>query len=383
MQQSKLKTILLSGGVSEEEYQKAKPQIDASNFKTWRLSSVFFEILFLIIFVISLIFSSIPNVTEGIKDMFRSYMIPFGILSFYMVILVLIYLVIKSSSKAMLPLIYISMGVILASIGSIYVFMDAYLETDVSGAAFIATMVLLPFFVTDRPIRYCIFTFLAGATYIVLCFTIKDASIELKIRDLILGAAFTLASIFISIFTNMAHIKRCVDLYTMELQRDTDALTNVKNVNAYDRKVDELKKKIRSHNDLKFAIVVFDINDLKYINDSYGHSSGDELIVKTAKVICDSFKHSPVYRIGGDEFVTILEGSDYANREVLLRHLHEYLDEIQSSQNKKEVSMAMGVGIYNPKQDFDYVSVFSRADAEMYDNKRIIKAKLTQQKSQK
>ena len=381
MRESKIKTVLLSGGVSEQDYQKAKPQIDASNFRTWRASSVFFEILFLTIFIISLIFSTITTVSVEVNELFKAYMIPFGILSFYMVVLVLVYFVVKSSSKAILPLIYISMAVILMSIGSISIFFD----DGVSGAAFIATLVLLPFFVTDRPIRYVTFTLLAGITYVILCLTVKHASLELKIRDLIMVVAFTLASIFISIFINTMHIRRCADLYFMELQRDTDALTSVKNVNAYDRKVEELKKKIRSHSDLKFAIVIFDINDLKYINDSYGHSQGDELIVKTSKVICDAFKHSPVYRIGGDEFVIILEGADYANREVLLRHLHEYLEEVHlnSKSKDKDVSVAMGVGVFNPQRDFDYVSVFSRADAEMYDNKRVVKAKETRKKDSK
>lgn len=54
-------------------------------------------------------------------------------------------------------------------------------------------------------------------------------------------------------------------------------------------------------------MIVFDINNLKIINDTLGHDFGDILIIDSCKLICKVFKRSPVYRIGGDEFVVILE----------------------------------------------------------------------------
>jgi GGDEF domain-containing protein len=53
---------------------------------------------------------------------------------------------------------------------------------------------------------------------------------------------------------------------------------------------------------------MFDLNDLKHINDRYGHERGDEYIVNCCRLICQVFKHSPVFRIGGDEFVALLRG---------------------------------------------------------------------------
>lgn len=379
MQNSKVKNALLYGGVSKEEYERTKPLINRANQKIWKISSVFFEILFLILFVVSLVTHFAIKDKPEISEMFFAYMIPFGILSFYMIILVLVFQGgFKTNSNALLPLIYISMGVILISLGSISIVLD----DGVSGAAFVVALIIFPFFVTDRPLRYIIFTFLAGIAYLLLSLFVKQATVELKVRDVILTTASILISIFISIVLNISRVRRNADLYTLELQRDTDALTSVKNVNAYDRKVDELKEKIQNHADVRFAIVIFDINDLKYINDSYGHPQGDQLIIRTAKLICDAFKHSPVYRIGGDEFVAILEGIDYSNREVLIRQLHERIDQIHhDAKNKKEdTSVAFGVGIYNPKNDFDYITVFSRADAEMYDNKRVVKARNAQKK---
>ena len=62
---------------------------------------------------------------------------------------------------------------------------------------------------------------------------------------------------------------------------------------------------------------MLDINNLKEINDTYGHILGDELIVTASRIICDTFKRSPVFRIRGDEFCVILQNKDLADREAL------------------------------------------------------------------
>lgn len=79
--------------------------------------------------------------------------------------------------------------------------------------------------------------------------------------------------------------------------------------------MDEKLKKDRNQN---FGIVLCDMNDLKLINDTRGHSFGDESIQRTSRMICNIFKHSPVFRIGGDEFVVILNGQDYERKEELI-----------------------------------------------------------------
>ncbi len=372
MEKSKFKDILLNGGVGEEEYSNAKHLIAEANFRVWKMSAIFFEILFLVLFLISMVFSLASGVEPSLQEMFKSYVIPLGFLSFYMVVISLLFFALDPKSNVLVPLIYISMTAIVLAVGSISIVMN----NNLSGTPFFVALVLMPIFIIDRPIRNMFFSVLAGLIYIVLVLTVKDDTLNNHIRDVILASSFTVVSIFISGVINISRIKRCVVLYQVEVQRDTDSLTLVKNVNAYDRKIDELKKKIVSKTDFKFAIVVCDINNLKYINDTYGHTHGDKLIIRTSKIICDAFKHSPVYRIGGDEFVAILENTDYSNRESLIRHLHEYLDELHSSSNRQEdISIAMGVGVYNPNKDYDYVSVFSRADAEMYDNKRVLKNK--------
>ena len=96
-----------------------------------------------------------------------------------------------------------------------------------------------------------------------------------------------------------------------------DALTGVKNKTAYQETIANLEERTRTGRP-EFAMIVFDINNLKIINDTLGHDFGDILIIDSCKLICKVFKRSPVYRIGGDEFVVILENDDFNKYEELL-----------------------------------------------------------------
>ena len=79
---------------------------------------------------------------------------------------------------------------------------------------------------------------------------------------------------------------------------------------AYVDAVAELNTKIDGAAADPFAVAVCDVNGLKAINDTLGHQAGDKLIREASMLICNTFKHSPVYRVGGDEFVVILIGQD-------------------------------------------------------------------------
>ena len=105
-----------------------------------------------------------------------------------------------------------------------------------------------------------------------------------------------------------------------------DELTHVKNKTAYHEKEKELQRQI-DDSGAPFGIVVCDINSLKMINDTEGHRAGDEYIKACCTLICRTYQHSPVYRIGGDEFVVILQGDDYANRTKLLAALQRQAEE--------------------------------------------------------
>lgn len=168
------------------------------------------------------------------------------------------------------------------------------------------------------------------------------------------------------------HLRRYLEYINGLAYRD--GLTGLKNKTAYNDAVDRLNEKIRSGKP-EFAVVVLDINDLKDVNDTFGHDFGDMLIIDSGKVICEVFEHSPVYRVGGDEFVAILEQRDLANCQQLLTKLERKIEQINAgSRPAGSVSLARGLAVYEEDIDHDFASVFKRADEAMYRNKAAMKA---------
>lgn len=154
-----------------------------------------------------------------------------------------------------------------------------------------------------------------------------------------------------------------------------DSLTKVKNKAAYLRQKNLLNRTILT-NTARFGIVMVDLNNLKRINDTYGHKRGDQYLLLGAKLVCGVFKHSPVFRIGGDEFVVVLEGEDYDQRETLVQQIREVFRS-RSSDASLEVwercSAAIGVALFT-EDDHTVDAVFKRADSRMYANKKAMKA---------
>ena len=91
----------------------------------------------------------------------------------------------------------------------------------------------------------------------------------------------------------------------------------------------------------KFALVVCDLNNLKKINDSQGHNAGDEYIRASSHLLCHIFVHSPVFRIGGDEFVVFLSGNDYSARNELMDQLRKQV--LENTKNGCGVILASGM----------------------------------------
>ena len=123
---------------------------------------------------------------------------------------------------------------------------------------------------------------------------------------------------------------------------------------------------------------MIDMNDLKQINDTFGHEQGNEAIIRLANLICDIFMHSPVFRIGGDEFVVILEKNSYEERDVLVTDFLEANDALRNDTSLHEwerVSAALGMAVFEPDKDTSFNDVFQRADSAMYEHKILIKGR--------
>ena len=158
----------------------------------------------------------------------------------------------------------------------------------------------------------------------------------------------------------------------------TDALTSVSNKNAFDARAKQIQERIEAGEEgLAFAIAILDCDNLKDINDEFGHDKGDIYLRNSCYLMSRVFHGSVVYRIGGDEFVIILEGEEYENREALKRTFIERSDEMCSFAKEpwEKIRVSVGVAAYDPQIDSSVADVLRHADLLMYQNKRKRKKK--------
>ena len=153
-----------------------------------------------------------------------------------------------------------------------------------------------------------------------------------------------------------------------------DALTSVRNKGAFDVYLRKLEDRIANAGEMgepEFAICMFDCNNLKIMNDNYGHDKGDIYLKNACALICDIFAHSPVFRLGGDEFVTVLEGDDFINRLELCTEFDRRVAESceQASEPWETVNLASGIAVYAADRDKTAGEVLKRADKRMYEDK--------------
>lgn len=177
-------------------------------------------------------------------------------------------------------------------------------------------------------------------------------------------------------FNNLAnHMKE--NLNSLSKQVFVDSMTQVKNKAAFTKYIDELQQKLDSDKNIEFAIGIFDCNNLKKVNDKYGHSKGDVYLRTASQTIKSVFHHTPVFRIGGDEFAVILEKIDLDDQKILVRQFEKAITRINNSTNNiwETINIAYGIANYDSKVDRNVDEVVRRADKLMYDDKTIRKMK--------
>ena len=177
------------------------------------------------------------------------------------------------------------------------------------------------------------------------------------------------------VFSNYSVVQRRIEQTEKELgltksMAYRDSLTGVKSKMAFDEFVSDIDREIREGVSEDFAVVVCDINGLKQVNDTQGHVAGDSYIRSACALICGYFKHSPVFRTGGDEFVAVLRGQDFENRERLMEAMDKRME---GNVHYGEVVVAASHSVFDKDNDVKFHDVFERADNRMYERKKWLK----------
>ena len=150
-----------------------------------------------------------------------------------------------------------------------------------------------------------------------------------------------------------------------------DSLTGTRNITAFQEFERDLQKAVDEKTGDLFGIGICDLNNLKVINDTQGHKAGDEYIKAACKLICQTFAHSPVFRIGGDEFAIVLKGEDYHKREELIGSFRRQIED--NLRVDAGPVVALGMAEFQPEKDTSVEEIFKVADGRMYEDKARLK----------
>lgn len=166
-------------------------------------------------------------------------------------------------------------------------------------------------------------------------------------------------------------INIAIKIYDNEKKRDlvnkadTDLLTDLTNKVATERLI---KEYIEEHPDEQAAMLVFDIDNFKKINDTMGHAFGDEVLHTLGIRIRAEFRVSDIVgRTGGDEFMILLKNlKDDALIEKEARRLERFFHDFQAGEYVKySVTASIGCAVY-PKDGEDFQSLYIAADSALY-----------------
>jgi diguanylate cyclase (GGDEF)-like protein len=129
--------------------------------------------------------------------------------------------------------------------------------------------------------------------------------------------------------------------------------------------------KLAQRNAQRLLLLFCDVDNLKKINDTYGHREGDLALVRAADALEKTFRGSDIIaRLSGDEFVVLAQVASDHTQDVLLRRLQKNLKQANSGGARYELSLCVGVAQFDPKHAVALGELLAQADKAMYEKKR-------------
>ena len=191
--------------------------------------------------------------------------------------------------------------------------------------------------------------------------------IAIKIRTIeLLSVLDMLCLVILIIIQTLTAMKMAVLNKLLEQRAYTDAHTGLPNKDACEELLNN-KEKVAEHT----ACLMFDLNNLKIINDTKGHSKGDQLILNFARLLRNVIPQKDfVGRYGGDEFMVVIYNTSKAEIEDILKQLSMEKDRLNRSDNQMPIDYACGWAISDADSECTIQMLLDKADYYMYENKQ-------------
>jgi diguanylate cyclase (GGDEF)-like protein len=147
----------------------------------------------------------------------------------------------------------------------------------------------------------------------------------------------------------------------------TDELTGLYNRRGFSTLASQHLKLARRTGQ-SFLIVFADLDDLKNINDTFGHAEGDAVLIATANILRRTFRESDIVaRYGGDEFLVLVTDAAYEDKDKIYKRINQYVDEVNESKLMNcTISVSLGVVPFEPNRDLNLENLVAEADKALY-----------------
>ena len=334
-------------GIEKDEYDSLKKDAYVSNFAVWRILHFAMVAVFGALFISSLL-----------SDLMQTNK-PFYLGGFlYSIVATWFFFILKKDSIAAQLLIYLSISVLFLFGGFI-----SQNRPGSPAATFIVMLLITPMFMIDKPYFMGIELGAASAVFLVWMHAVKPY--EVWQMDFVNVIVYMVVGIFLHIVANSIRIKEFVLTRKLNIQKDLDGLTGLKNKDALTR---EINACLADDSMNKGLLFIMDVDRFKAINDTYGHDVGDSVIHQIGAFLGGrSAEGEIVGRFGGDEFILFIPGAD--NRDTARRIAGEIVtgaaETVALPTQGERISVSIGVAIYHGLEK-NYSEVFKKADTALY-----------------
>ncbi len=223
-------------------------------------------------------------------------------------------------------------------------------------------------FCPDKTLSYSFLFSLTAPALLAILLTETDKKIE--------GLMLLLYSVYMLFLSNRLskeYITRISQQFELEELNRQDGLTGLANRKYFDQSLNlSLKKHSRSQ--LPMSLLLIDIDYFKKINDSYGHATGDQVIIELANQLRMIFRRETdlVARIGGEEFAIILDNcaEEYASYIAETMRKKVKANTIKHDSASLSITVSVGVFTCTPKATTELETIYKLADKNLYTAKR-------------
>ena len=345
-----IRNYLCYCGIEKDEYNALKRDAYRSNFRIWRILTCLIGLFFLVLFIYSL-FGDFITVNR-----------PFYLLSLiFFAVSFCLFFVIKEDSILAQFLIYLIISMlfflsILIALG----------HPDIPAVMFIVMIIITPMFMIDKPYFMGLELAVASAIFLIWMRAVKPYDVwQIDFANVVV---YSVAGFVIHVVSNSIRIKEFVLTRRINIQKDTDDLTGLKNKGALTRGINDYLNDPAKNKGIMFLL---DIDYFKKINDTYGHDYGDEVIRKLGDFLGGYFNNGEIVgRFGGDEFVFFVKDTDDPSDASRIANgvISGVSESIPLPEEGKSLSVSIGAALYRGEEK-NYSDIFKKADTALYDVK--------------